>query len=63
MQEKVFKINEGLEISAGEFPSGICIFIAEGGDQVAINITEWERMIAWWEKTSPEMLREKLEEE
>ena len=63
MQEKVLKINEGLEISAGEFPDWINIYITQYGRQVCLMLSDWEKMIAWWEKTYPEMLREKLEEE
>lgn len=63
MQEKVLKLNEYLEISAGDYHDGITIFIAESdGPMVAIPLEDWERMIAWWQKVYPEMLREKLEE-
>ena len=63
MQEKILKINSNLEISAAEFSDGINIYITEYGRQVCLMLSEWEKMIAWWEKTYPEMLREKLEEE
>lgn len=60
MKQRVLKLNEGLEIIAEVFPSGICISISEGGDQVSINIGEWKRMIDWWHVTYGEMLQEHI---